>query len=595
MLLIKEGLWENVNETAPAVPNEKWLKNENKARATIGLLVEDNQLIQIREAKTAREAWESLRKYHEKSTLTNKVFLLKKFCTTRLEEGGSMQQHMDTMLNLVHKLAALGEEVKDSMVVAMLLASLPDSYGTLITALKARSPEDLTIDFVKGKLIDEHQRRKNSSAINSSIETAMKATVSKNYSSRKSECFFCKKPGHQKKEYKKYLAWKAQREKETKNSNSSNKANLCFMAGQGSGDWFMDSGASSHMAGSREFFKNFKPLNTTVNLARRNITAKVLGIGTGVIKCLDKDGTQVEVTLKDVLYVPSFDNNVISVRKINKNGFKVLFSYDDCKIISEGRIVAVAAACGNNLYKLATTEAACLSTLEVQHKEDYQHQWHRKFGHRDINAIRKLESEGLASGIQIKDCGIRLECECCVKGKLARKPFPQVSVSKTQATLDLIHTDICGPMQTETPGNKRYILTILDDHSRYTTVHLMKFKNEATPLIKQFIELTKTQFNKKPKIIRSDQGREYANDDLKDYLRKEGIRMQYTVAYTPQQNGVAERKNRTLCEMARCMLIDADMHKRYWGEAVMTANYLQNILPTSYQEKSLQKKLISKI
>ena len=76
LLLIKEGLWENVNETAPKEPNEKWLKNDNKARATIGLLVEDNQLIQIREAKTAREAWESLRKYHEKSTLTNKVFLL---------------------------------------------------------------------------------------------------------------------------------------------------------------------------------------------------------------------------------------------------------------------------------------------------------------------------------------------------------------------------------------------------------------------------------------------------------------------------------------------------------------------------------------
>ena len=319
-----------------------------------------------------------------------------------------MQQHMDTMLNLIHKLAAFGEEVKDDMVVAMLLASLPDSYGTLITALEARSPEDLTIDFLKGKLIDEHQWRKNSSAINSSSETAMKVTDSKNYSSRKSACFFCKKPGHQKKECKKYLVWKAQREKETKNSNRKGKV-------QGIGLWIQEHQATWRAAGNSS--KNFKPLNTTVNLARRNIIAKVLGIGTGVIKCLDKDGTQVEVTLKDVLYVPSFDNNVISVRKITKNGFKVLFSYDDCKIISEGRIVAVAAACGNNLYRLATTEATCLSTLEVQHKEDCQHQWHRKFGHRDINAIRKL------------------------------------------------------------------------------------------------------------KIIRSDQGREYVNDDLKDYLQKEGIRI----------------------------------------------------------------------
>ena len=141
-------------------------------------------------------------------------------------------------------------------------------------------------------------------------------------------------------------------------------------------------------------------------------------------------------------------------------------------------------------------------------------------------------------------------------------------------------------MRTVTPGNKRYILTIIEDYSWYSVVHFMQHKNEAIHLIKEFVEFTKTQFRKKPKVIRSDQGREYINYDLQNYLKKEGIRVQHTVIYSPQQNGVAERKNRSLLEMARCMLIDAGIEIKYWGEAVNTANYLQNLLPTKCRTKT---------
>ena len=492
-----------------------------------------------------------------------------------------MQEQVDTMLNLVHKLAELGEILKDNMVVAMLLVSLPDSYSTLVTALESRPENDLTLEFVKGKLIDEYERRKCSSEAQSLNEAAMKVSSRKNYAGSQIKCYFCQKTGHLKKDCMKYLKWNAKKEKESKGSGSDNKANICFMIQQAkgenySGEWYVDSGASSHMVISREFFKDFKQLNTTLSLAKKEITAKVLGIGTGVIKCLNKDGTQINVTLKDVLYVLSFDNNLISVRKVTKNGYQVVFSGNDCEILSGGRSITVAVGCGTNLYRLATKETACLTTIEDKHIEDCQHEWHRKFGHRDIEAIKELVHKDLASGIRIKDCGIRLRCECCVKGKLARKPFPKASENKSTGTLNLIHTDVCGPMRTKTPGNNRYVLTIIDDYSRYSIIHLMQHKGEAAFLIKEFVEFTKTQFEKKPKIIRSDQGREYVNNDLRNYLKKEGIRIQYTVAYSPQQNDVAERKNRSLLEMATCMLIlliVAGLDKKYWGKAVNTANF----------------------
>lgn len=135
-------------------------------------------------------------------------------------------------------------------------------------------------------------------------------------------------------------------------------------------------------------------------------------------------------------------------------------------------------------------------------------------------------------------------------------------------------------MQTKTPGNKRYALTLIDDCSRYITVHLLEHKSEVTERIQDFVRNMKTRFNKAPQAIRSDRGKEYINSRLKDFLRKEGIDVQYTVGYAPEQNGTAERKNRHLMEMARCMLIDGNLPNKYWGEAICTANYIQNRLYT---------------
>lgn len=135
-------------------------------------------------------------------------------------------------------------------------------------------------------------------------------------------------------------------------------------------------------------------------------------------------------------------------------------------------------------------------------------------------------------------------------------------------------------MQTATPGGNRYILTLIDDYSRYTSVYFLKHKHEVFKNLCSYVEETENHFGRRIKAIRSDRGGEYIGDKNQEFLRKRGIVHQLTVSHTPQQNGVAERKNRTLTEMARCMLFDADLHNKYWAEAIRTANYLQNRLPT---------------
>uniref|UniRef100_A0A5S6QQU2 Integrase catalytic domain-containing protein n=1 Tax=Trichuris muris TaxID=70415 RepID=A0A5S6QQU2_TRIMR len=141
-------------------------------------------------------------------------------------------------------------------------------------------------------------------------------------------------------------------------------------------------------------------------------------------------------------------------------------------------------------------------------------------------------------------------------------------------------------MPTVTPSGNRYMLTLIDDYSRFTVVRLVKSKDEVTSAIKEYVAKMKNRFGKKPIAFRTDNGKEYVGLELKKYFREEGIEHQRTVPYTPQQNGVAERKNRSLTEMAKCMLLDAGLHNRFWGEAVRSAAYLQNRMPSRSIDKT---------
>lgn len=130
-------------------------------------------------------------------------------------------------------------------------------------------------------------------------------------------------------------------------------------------------------------------------------------------------------------------------------------------------------------------------------------------------------------------------------------------------------------------------MVLIDDYSRYLVLYLLKDKAEAKECIKSYVRLVENQFKWKPQIIRSDRGAEFVNKEHQQFYRDEGIEMQLTAGYSPQQNGVAERRHRYLQEMAVCMLLDAGLEKRYWGEAIAAAAYIQNRLPSRVVQKTL--------
>lgn len=288
LVLIKEELWEQISTTMPTGATEAaaWKKKDDKARAKIGLLVQDSQLIHIRKATTAKQVWDSLKEYHEKSTLTSKIYLLRQICNLKLTETGCMERQITTMQDLVDKLTALGEEIEDHLFIAMLLSSLPDTYSTLITALESRPEAELTLALVKGKLFDEHKRRRGVPNADED-STAMKAWQRNGATTGESgkSCYFCRKSGHFKQDCAKYKEWKAKKEKANQAESEENQSGfLCFSARQGSGKkdtWYVDSGATRHMTSCRSFLDVFESRKLPDVAIANGLKAKALGIDSG--------------------------------------------------------------------------------------------------------------------------------------------------------------------------------------------------------------------------------------------------------------------------------------------------------------------------
>ena len=207
--------------------------------------------------------------------------------------------------------------------------------------------------------------------------------------------------------------------------------------------------------------------------------------------------------------------------------------------------------------------------------------WHRRYGHLNEQNLQKLARKEMVKHFDYnvivkKDVGF---CEACVEGKHHRSHF-EASKTHVSEPLELVHTDVCGKMREKSIGGAEYFITFTDDKTHYTWVYFLKTKDQAFDQFVEWKALVEKASRKKLKTLRSDNGGEYTSQKFESYLKSQGIRHERTVPKTPQQNGVAERLNRTLVESSRSMLLDAALPQKFWAEAVSTATYLRNRCPT---------------
>lgn len=223
------------------------------------------------------------------------------------------------------------------------------------------------------------------------------------------------------------------------------------------------------------------------------------------------------------------------------------------------RLIAPATSANNDHISVPTSKM--LSSL-----------WHRRLGHPSTSTLRKLSA--------IPSSFNSTECEACILAKAHRSPFPSLK-EHSLIPLDLVHSDLCGPLPASL-GKNIYFITFIDDYSRFSWVYLLKRRNASTitAVFNEWISLAENQSSYTVKALRTDGGGEYQRE-LSPLLRNQGIEHQQTTPYLPQSNGVAERLNRSLNEAVRAMLFQANMPQSWWAEAILHAVYLKNRLPHS--------------
>uniref|UniRef100_A0A6V7IJ77 Retrovirus-related Pol polyprotein from transposon TNT 1-94 n=1 Tax=Bracon brevicornis TaxID=1563983 RepID=A0A6V7IJ77_9HYME len=609
-LLIKNDAWQYVSgiTTKPEVVAGNaesiaaaalWETNDAKASSDIILCIDPKELKQVKNCSTSKEIWEKLKNSYQSTGPARKGTLLKQLALSRLENGGDVKEHVRNYFDIIDKLTEMDINIHNDMLAILLLYSLPASFENFRCAIESR--DDLpTLDALRIKIIEENEARNNDSRLENSNALLARKNFYRKKTEKKDEgssgnqtfkfkCHRCKKKGHKSNEC-------------TAKTQSNLAQDLCLysvvdiaaeerafgaISQSEASDWCLDSGCTSHLCKNKE---NFIEINEgpvgQLDLAN-NASTKIKAKGT-VKVTFEINGKQTNIFLKDVLYVPDLRLNLLSIGKICDNGYKVVFEKNGVSMIHKELNTIIDGERRNGLYFLKNHQEKCNSTRENREKSRKMtelEEWHRKMGHLNVRDLKEGLKKGIIKGIKLNFQQEDFHCDVCTLGKLTRSPFP-IRTEKASNVLETIHSDVWGPARVESMKKARYFVTFIDEKSGWCEIRFLKRKNEVFQEFKNFKILVENQTERKVKHLQSDNGREYVNTEFENFLKENGISRRLSVPHTPEQNGIAERRNRTLIEMARCLLIQSKLPLIFWAEAVNTANYIRNRCPSRNTEKT---------
>lgn len=339
-------------------------------------------------------------------------------------------------------------------------------------------------------------------------------------------------------------------------------------------NWYLDTGASNHMTGSRAVFTSLdKSINGVVKFGDDSLV-EIEGRGTVLIET--KLGAHKGLT--DVYYIPKLRSNIISLGQLEENGCKIALEDGFLKMFDKGRkLLAVVPRGKNRLYILNVSLGMPVCLLSSINDSAWL--WHARYGHLNFDALRSLAQHNMVDGLPLVR-NVEKVCDGCLICKQRRSPFPKQSPYRSGSGLELVHADRCGPISPPTPAGNRYFLLIVDDKSRLMWGSLLKTKDQAFVAFRKLKVAAELESGLKLKMLRTDRGGEFTSTEFNSFCEDHRIRRQLTAPYSPQQNGLVERRNQTVVAMARCLLKSQNLPGKFWGEAVATSIYLLNRAPT---------------
>ncbi|KAJ4719034.1 Retrovirus-related Pol polyprotein from transposon TNT 1-94 [Melia azedarach] len=574
---------------------EEELLKKDKALTVLHSALADHVFTGIMALETAKEVWDQLKEQNEGSDRVKAVRLLtlkREFENLKMKEAETIKVYSSKVMELVNQMRLLGEVIEQHKIVEKMLISLPEKFEAKVSAIEeSHDLKKLTVVELISKLQVQEQRtsvrsesqtegafqaKHSSRSLNSKDDKRVfgdkshrgkvveaeqrelgkgrfppcshckKTNHHETSCWKKAQCRVCKKIGH----IAKYCKLKRQQNQHFSPQQTEQKqqANVMeekqpedhiFMAVLSSEApdkhlWLLDSGCTNHMTSNSEYFST---LDTTVRVPVRLGNGDVIeSAGKGTISIPTSKGIKF---INDVLLVPNLDQNLLSVGQMMHKGYSLFFKDKACVISdsSGDKVVVVPMIDKSFIIRWHSNISLACKTVV-----DESWLWHKRFGHANFKSLKLLQEKCLVDDMfAVNICNE--VCESCQMGKLHRFPFPSQAKWRATEKLELVHSDVCGPMQTPSLNQNRYFILFVDDLTRMTWVYFMNNKSQAFSCFKKFKSLAETQ---------------------------SGVK----------QNGVCERKNRTLLEMARSMMHEKNLPKKFWAEAVYTSVYLQNRLPT---------------
>lgn len=577
----------NINTEKPSIGDTtQWDRSDGMAMFIITSSMDLGQISLIENCDTAKEIMSKLESIYEAKSELNKMMVHEKFYQYKMSPTDSIAQHVAKVENLAKQLKESGEEISTTAVMTKILSTLPAKYRSLRQAWLSLDPKSQTIHNLTARLLDEEASLTNEEEAESALvavkhaatqpkfqnKNMHKSSQSGQHSQHRFVCYNCNKRGH--------FARDCRAPKKSGNKPQEQKM-LAFsveqclqseVSGDDTDQWILDSGASVHMSYRRDFFCDFQEYGRNndrlVKLGNKK-ELEVNGYGNIMIKRF-VNGQWEQGILKDVLYVPELHRNLFSEGMATRKGYVIIKRNNVAMILKNNDVVMTATLKENNLYKVNIKTIVQVNCNLVQTSLKI---WHERLGHLNVKEVQNMSKNGsIPASLSEENNFI---CEACQYGKQSRLPFHKSQRGECKPG-DITYSDVCGPLEHESVSGARYFVLFKDGATSYRHLFIIKHKSDVLDCFKRYNAIVKNKFEHGVRILHTDNGREYINNDFKAYLNSEGINHERTAPYTPEQNGRAEREMRTIVESARSMLYGRDMPLNLWAEAVNCSVYLLN-------------------
>eukprot|EP00833_Pecoramyces_ruminatium_P016378 jgi/Orpsp1_1/1190410/evm.model.d7180000078806.1 len=333
-------------------------------------------------------------------------------------------------------------------------------------------------------------------------------------------------------------------------------------------EWTFDTGASEHITNDKSLLVNFKQQRIIMNCANKSSCIfEGYGMFHGEI-----NGNK--ITLDKVLYSKDINKNLISGIKLAKNGInsliKVVNNDTYLTLINNNNKIITSIKCDHfNIARVNIKNSNEFYSINSTESYEFKELWHKRLGH--------FYQDNLESYLELHNIKKPICLDCQIT-KLKRLPHNNIT-PKASKLLEVIHSDIIGPINPTSIDYMKYIITFIDEFSRKSWVFTLKDKKEATKIIIYFIIYINNQYENKIKYFKSDNGKEYNNQKVINYCKKYGIMKVYSPPYNPENNGIAERFNQTLINSAKTLIYWSKLSLDFWSFAVIYSNFLYNITP----------------